>query len=215
MRCHLMPRGVWLLPLLWLVWMPMAWASDNASVLLERFFANSQTVTADFVQEVVNHNGEIVQRATGKLWLARPGRFRWDYAGKNGQVIVSDGKKVWLYEPALQQVTVQPLGKALGATPAALIAGNNVLPKDFEISALPTKDGLLWVLLKPKTGQSQGFTAIQMGFTANGTLRVMEMEDDFQQRTILHFHNVQINTRIAPGTFRFIPPHGVDILSNP
>ena len=193
---------------------PPALAADPGA-LLEKFFQSSKTVTADFQQEVLNHGGVVEQRAAGQLWIARPGRFRWNYAGKNGQMIVSDGQQVWLYEPALQQVTVQPLGKVLGRTPAALIAGRNVLPSDFQISALPEKNGLQWILLKPKEGQSQGFTSIQMGFDSSDQLREMLMEDAFQQETVLHFDHVRVNVPIANATFHFTPPAGVDVLKNP
>jgi outer membrane lipoprotein carrier protein len=191
-----------------------AWATAPAA-LLQKFFQSSRTVTASFQQEVLNHGGVVEQRAQGKLWISRPGRFRWDYAGKNGQTIVSNGEEVWLYEPALQQVTVQPLGKVLGSTPAALIAGRDVLTTDFDISALPAKDGLDWVLLKPKQGQAQGFTAIRMGFNSAGQLRQMWMEDAFQQQTVLHFEKVRTNIPISSQTFHFTPPAGVDVLKNP
>ncbi|MEY2341039.1 outer membrane lipoprotein chaperone LolA [Acidithiobacillus sp. IBUN Pt1247-S3] len=187
----------------------------DPSALLEKFFQSSKTVTADFQQEVLNHGGVVEQKASGQLWIARPGRFRWNYTGKNGQMIVSDGQQVWLYEPALQQVTVQPLGKVLGSTPAALIAGRNVLPEGFQISALPDKNGLQWVLLKPKKGQSQGFTSIQMGFDNSGQLREMLMQDAFQQETVLHFEHVRVNVPIPNKTFHFTPPAGVDVLKNP
>ncbi len=194
-----------------------AWAATatSAAAVMQKFFQTSKTISADFQQEVVNHGGVVMQRAQGQLWIERPGRFRWNYAGKNGQMIVSDGQQVWLYEPALQQVTVQPLGKVLGSTPAALIAGRDVLPADFQISSLPAKDGLQWVLLTPKKGQSQGFTSIRMGFDAAGQLRDMRMEDAFQQETVLHFDHVRVNVPIASKTFHFTPPAGVDVLKNP
>ncbi len=182
---------------------------------LHRFFQDTHTVTADFSQEIANAQGEIIKRASGRLWISRPGKFRWDYAGADGQVIVSNGERVWLYEPALQQVTVQPLSKSLGSTPAALIAGRDTLDRDFKVQTLPAKDGLQWVLLEPKDGQTQGFTALRLGFDGRGQLREMRMEDAFSQKTLLRFTKVRINRPIAAHTFQFVPPKGVDVLSNP
>ncbi len=223
-KCMLLPRRAtdlvrlcvsvvfgWLL----MVGVSLPLFAAEPGALLEKFFRSSKTVTADFQQEVFNHGGVVEQRASGQLWIARPGRFRWNYAGKNGQMIVSDGRQVWLYEPALQQVTVQPLGKVLGSTPAALIAGRDVLPTDFQISSLPAKSGLQWVLLKPKKGQNQGFTSIRMGFDNAGQLREMLMEDAFQQETVLHFEHVRVNVPISDKIFHFTPPAGVDVLKNP
>ncbi len=181
--------------------------------MLHHFFQSTHTITAQFSQEVANHNGQIVKKAGGTLWISRPGKFRWDYSGTNGQTIVSNGLKVWLYEPALQQVTVQPLGKALGSTPAALIAGNDDLSQRFNISDLGVKNQLHWLLLRPKNGQDQGFTALRLGFDAAGILKEMRMEDAFQQETVLHFTHVEINHAIPGQEFQFTTPAGVDVLS--
>ena len=188
-------------------------AAATGLAMLQDFFQKTHTITAQFSQEVANHDGQIVKRTSGMLWISRPGKFRWDYSGDNGQTIVSNGKKVWLYEPALEQATVQPLGKVLGSTPAALIAGNDDLGQRFKITDLGQKDGLHWLLLHPKTGQDQGFTALRMGFDAQGALRQMRMEDAFQQQTVLRFEHIKINHPISAQEFQFTPPAGVDVLS--
>ena len=193
---------------------PAAWAGDVLGAL-HHFFQDSRTVTASFTQKVSRPDGQVVKRATGRLWISRPGKFRWTYAGSDGEVIVSNGQKVWLYEPALQQATVQPLGRALSSTPAALIAGRDPLARQFAIRVLPAASGLDWVLLVPKDGQNQGFTSIRMGFDRQGRLREMRMGDAFQQTTTLKFSDIHINGPIAASKFRFSPPSGVDVLSNP
>ncbi|MHB1803834.1 MAG: outer membrane lipoprotein chaperone LolA, partial [Acidithiobacillus ferrooxidans] len=124
-----------LVPLLILGGIQLA-AAATGLAMLQDFFQKTHTITARFRQEVANHDGQIVKRTSGKLWISRPGKFRWDYDGRNGQTIVSNGEKVWLYEPALEQATVQPLGKAIGSTPAALIAGNDDLGRRFRITDL-------------------------------------------------------------------------------
>ena len=198
--------------LLLLGWSTLASAASGLN-MLHHFFQDTHTITAQFSQEVANHNGQIVKRANGTLWISRPGKFRWDYSGVNGQTIVSNGNKVWLYEPALQQVTVQPLGKALGSTPAALIAGNDNLNARFKITDEGEKGGLHWLLLDPKSGQDQGFTALRLGFDSQGALREMRMEDAFQQETVLHFTHIEVNHAIPGREFQFTPPAGVDVLS--
>ena len=204
---------LWLLvPLLMLGSIQLA-AAATGLTMLQDFFQKTHTITARFSQEVANHDGQVVKHASGRLWISRPGKFRWDYDGRNGQTIVSNGEKVWLYEPALEQATVQPLGKAIGYTPAALIAGNDDLSQRFRITDLGEKDGLRWLLLHPKTGQDQGFTALRLGFDAQGALREMRMEDAFQQQTVLRFEHIRINRPISAQEFQFTPPAGVDVLS--
>ncbi len=198
-----------------LIAVPAAWGGSVLDAM-HHFFQDSRTVTADFTQKVSRPDGQVVKRAAGRLWISRPGKFRWTYEGSDGEVIVSNGRKVWLYEPALQQATVQPLGTALSSTPAALIAGRNPLSRQFTVRILPTgPGGLDWVLLLPKEGQSQGFTSIRMGFDHQGRLQEMRMEDAFQQTTTLKFSKIHINGPIASSKFRFSPPPGVDVLTNP
>ncbi|MHB8248918.1 MAG: outer membrane lipoprotein chaperone LolA [Acidithiobacillus sp.] len=190
-------------------------APAPGSQILQHFFQQVQTVQAQFTQVVTNRNGQIIKRAAGTVWIQRPGKFRWVYDGSNGQTIVSNGTRVWLYDPALQQVTIQPLDKTLGSTPAALIAGKDILASRFVIRDLGSKDGIRWVELQPKNGQDQGFTAVRLGFDARGALQEMRMEDAFQQETVLTFHDIRLNQPIAAREFQFTPPAGVDVLKQP
>ena len=56
--------------------------------------------------------------------LARPDRFRWRYSEPYEQVIVSDGKAVWIYDADLKQVTVRPMGQAMAGSPALLLSSS-------------------------------------------------------------------------------------------
>ena len=214
-RFRVRPMGAWGGLFFALLLAGTGWAqaaSASGSQVLQHFFHQVRTVQAQFTQVVADRNGQVIKRAAGTVWIQRPGKFRWVYAGSNGQTIVSDGTQVWLYDPALQQVTIQPLGKTLGSTPAALIAGKDILASRFVIRDLGSKDGLRWVELQPKGGQDQGFTAVRLGFDARGALQEMRMEDAFQQETLLTFHDIRLNQPIAAQEFQFTPPAGVDVL---
>lgn len=214
-RFRARPLGAWGWLLFALFLAGTGWAqaaSAPGSQVLQHFFHQVRTVQAQFTQVVADRNGRIIKRAAGTVWIQRPGKFRWVYAGSNGQTIVSDGTQVWLYDPALQQVTIQPLGKTLGSTPAALIAGKDILASRFVIRDLGSKDGLRWVELQPKGGQDQGFTTVRLGFDGRGALQEMRMEDAFQQETVLTFHDIRLNQPIAAREFQFTPPAGVDVL---
>ena len=99
---------------------------------LKAFFQNTQSLKAQFHQEVSDNQGRKVQEVDGMVQIQRqadgPGKFRWDYNKPYVQEIVGDGEKVWLFDPELNQVTVRTIGKALGSSPAALLAGSKELP---------------------------------------------------------------------------------------
>ena len=103
---------------------------------LERFqtyVRTTQAASADFDQKVYDRTGKLVQESKGNFAFLRPGRFRWTYAKPNPQLIVGDGERVWVYDEDLKQVTVRRLAKALGSSPAALLAGAADIDKALKL----------------------------------------------------------------------------------
>ena len=110
--------------------------------------------------------------SSGSFDFARPNRFRFAYAKPFEQTIVGDGEKVWIYDADLNQVSSRKLGQALGATPAALLAGGS-LERDFDLANLPAKDGLDWAEAKPKA-KDGAFQAVRVGFKRQGPGRARD-----------------------------------------
>src|SRR4029079_16014359 len=93
-----------------------------------------------FRQNVVNKDRRTTQATSGTFAFQRPGKFRWTYEKPFDQLIVGDGEKVWVFDRDLKQVIVRKLDAALGATPAALLAGDNALEKNFTLVAAGARD---------------------------------------------------------------------------
>ena len=184
----------------------------NAAAI-ERFktFAKStQTARGSFEQKVYDRDRRLSQESKGSFAFQRPGKFRWVYDKPVDQVIVGDGERVWIYDRGLAQVTVRKLARALGSTPAALLAGSADVEGVFELSEAGTRDGLEWLEAKPKDREA-GFEKIRMGFNAAG-LQAMELSDNFGQTTMLRFTALQPNAKVDAKEFRFEPPKGADVL---
>ena len=184
----------------------------NAAAI-ERFktFAKStQTARGSFEQKVYDRDRRLSQESRGSFAFQRPGKFRWVYDKPVDQVIVGDGDRVWIYDRGLAQVTVRKLARALGSTPAALLAGSTDVEKAFELADAGAKDGVEWLDAKPKDREA-GFERIRMGFDASG-LHAMELTDNFGQTTILRFIALEANARVDAKEFRFEPPKGADVL---
>lgn len=174
------------------------------------FLRATQSARADFEQKVYGRDGKLTQESKGSFVFLRPGRFRWTYAKPVDQVIVGDGERVWIHDRDLNQVTVRRLSKALGSTPAALLAGASDVEAAFELSDAGPSEGLEWLEAKPKEREA-GFDRIRMGFDTAG-VAAMELVDNFGQTTKLRFHNLQRNPKLDPAEFRFEPPKGADVL---
>ena len=100
---------------------------------LKSFMRNARTVRADFSQTVLDKSRNIVQTTSGAMQFERPGKFRWIYEKPYEQLIVGDGERIWFYDRDLAQVTVRKLDAAIGSSPAALLAGNNDIEKNFHL----------------------------------------------------------------------------------
>ena len=180
---------------------------------VERFrdyLRSTQTARADFEQRVYDRDKKLVQHSRGSFSLQRPGRFRWTYAQPYPQLIVGDGARVWIHDEDLNQVTVRAMAKALGSTPAALLAGAADVERAFALKDAGRRDGLEWVEAVPREKEA-GFERILLGMGASG-VQAMELADHFGQSTVLRFSNIVRNPALDAATFRFTPPKGADVL---
>src|SRR3954471_16357346 len=185
-------------------------AHADAIGRFKSFLSATQSARADFEQQVYGREGKVTQTSKGSFVFQRPGRFRWTYAKPVDQVIVGDGERVWIHDRDLNQVTVRKISKALGSTPAALLAGASDIEKAFELSDAGARDKLEWLEAKPRDPEA-GFDRIRMGFSATG-IEAMELVDNFGQTTRLRFLNLQRNPKTDQADFRFEPPKGADVL---
>jgi outer membrane lipoprotein carrier protein len=185
-------------------------AQASALERFQAFLRDTQSARATFEQKVYDRERRLVQDSTGTFAFLRPGRFRWRYEKPYEQVIVGDGERVWIHDPDLNQVTVRPMARALGSTPAALLAGSSDVEGAFTFTEAGSADGLEWLEAKPR-GEDSGFERIRLGLAAGG-VRAMELTDHFGQTTVLRFGALERNAPLAPGDFRFVPPNGADVL---
>jgi outer membrane lipoprotein carrier protein len=177
------------------------------------FNAATKTATARFEQEVFDRAGKVIERASGTLAFARPGKFRWTYEKPHTQVLVGDGTKLWIHDPDLNQVTVKRVDQAISSTPAALLAGRDDITRLFTLRDAGTADGLSWVEAVPKA-QDTGFERVRLGLKGK-TLAAMELQDQLGGRTLLRFSDLKANVPVSADTFKFAPPKGADVLEEP
>ena len=203
-------RRAWLFTaVLMLASMPAVQAASEDN-LVQTFFDDLDTLQADFHQEVHDGDNTVQQVSDGKVWIQRPGRFRWDYASPYRQQLVSDGERLWSYDEDLEQVTVQPIGEVLSATPAMLLGGSQPIGSIFTVEPLPASGDRQQFLLKPKNADSN-VTALLLDFT-DRVITGIRAEDNFGNITTFTFSNLVRNRELDSALFRFEPPAGVDIV---
>jgi outer membrane lipoprotein carrier protein len=183
-----------------------AWADSVSD--LKSWLRDTRTLKADFAQSSAGGIGG--GKSQGTMAISRPGKFRWSITKPYNQLMVGDGSRIWLYDPELKQVIVRASQKALGGTPAALLAGDNEADQRFTFKADGEHTGAEWVIAEPKQNDT-GFVRIRIGLAGN-ELKGMILEDSFGQTTTLVFSNVVRNGDAPASLFRFTPPAGADVL---
>jgi outer membrane lipoprotein carrier protein len=173
------------------------------------FLETTKSARGSFVQSVAGKSGRKPQESAGFFAFARPGKFRWSYEKPYRQLLVSDGHQLWSFDPDLNQVTVRKLGQALGASPAALLAGD-ALEDNFVVKEGGTVDGFEFVEATPKA-QDGTFERVRLGFK-DKLPRVMEVRDNFGQVTTLLLNQFEANAVLPAEVFRFTPPKGADLV---
>lgn len=189
-----------------------AFAAGGARAELDRFSENVNSLSASFEQRVFDDGGNQRDAASGTLALARPNRFRWDYLAPEEQRIVADGNHIWIYDVELEQVSVRPQSFDEQQSPLAVLLDLKSLDLQFNSEDRGSLDGAQWLRLTPKSEDAE-FAHVDLGFRDN-QLQRMVMVDIVGQRTEIVFQDWKRNAALAPGTFFFEPPPGVDVVGD-
>jgi outer membrane lipoprotein carrier protein len=188
-------------------------ATAGARDDLSTFTKGLKGLDGHFSQQVFDANGKLKETSNGRVALSAPRLFRWEYAKPYEQLIVADGKSVWVYDPDLQQVTKRPQGTEEANSPLAALIDPSRLDRDYIVQDDGHDDGLDWLLLKPKAGTEASFESARLGFGSKGLMR-MQVIDAVGQKTRVVFDGWQRNPAFAANTFRFTPGKGVDVVGD-
>lgn len=176
---------------------------------LQSFLRDTRAASGAFTQTVTGKSGRKAQQSAGSFLLQRPGKFRWSYDKPYAQLLVSDGNKLWSFDPDLNQVVVKKVGQALGASPAALLAGE-ALEKNFDLKEGAAGKDLEFVEAVPRA-QDASFQKVRIGLR-DRLPQIMEIQDNFGQTTLLHFLRFESNPTVSAGQFHFVAPKGADVV---
>jgi outer membrane lipoprotein carrier protein len=178
---------------------------------LRAFLTQTTSARGEFVQRVSPRSGTSSQPASsGRFEFQRPGRFRWVYEKPYEQLIIADGQRLVLFDKDLNQVTIRKLQASLPSSPASILFGSNDFEREFEVSDAGARDGLEWIVAKPRAKDST-FEHIEIGFRDN-LPAAMKLADNFGQQTQLTFSKLERNPKLVADTFRFTPPKGADVI---
>jgi len=194
--------------------LPMAaHAADSARARMQAFSNDLRAVSADFEQSVTGARGSRGEPSAGSLVLKAPRQFRWQTVSPFEQLIVADGARVWVYDPDLQQVSVRSQSSEEAQSPLTVLTDLSQLDSEFTASEAGERDGARWLKLVSKAKEPD-FEYAELGFDEKNLVR-MRFLDQLGNTTEIRFSNWQRNPQLAPETFAFVPPAGVDVVGDP
>jgi outer membrane lipoprotein carrier protein len=180
---------------------------------LKAFTTGLKGLDAQFAQKVYDGGGKLKESTTGRVALSAPRLFRWEYNKPYEQLVVADGKKVWIYDPDLQQATVREQGTEEQNSPLTALIDPGKLDQQFNVKEIGQQDGLEWLELTPKDEGDVSFQSARLGFKGQ-TLARMEVVDAVGQRTDISFSGWKRNPSFAANTFKYTPAAGVDVVGD-
>jgi outer membrane lipoprotein carrier protein len=181
---------------------------------IQKTYQGLKSFRAQFSQEDRQTDGRRMQ-ATGSVSYLKPGRMRWEYAPPNEQLLVTDGKTVWLYDPILDNVTVQALGELTAGTPLAFLLGAGNLERDFACRAFtqaPPRDGLDYVELVPRT-PIPTLSYLQLGAQRkSGRIAALRMVDAQGNLREVRFTDLHTDVALKEQAFTFQIKPGMEVI---
>lgn len=190
--------------------MPLAALASEGADRLTRMLEPLKTFEARFEQHILDASGERLQEAHGQMWLARPGKFRWEVEAPYQQEVISDGEEVMLHDPDLEQATIQALDHRVTHTPALLLSGSaSDLIDSYDVTRQQQGSAETFTLV-PKLADTL-FEELKMTFRGE-LLTTLQMIDSTGQHTDIEFRDARKNHAIDDSRFAFEIPEGTDVI---
>lgn len=177
------------------------------------------SISGSFVQYAVDQKNVTIQESRGSFKAMRPGFFFWRTEAPLEQEIYSDGAKVTVYDPDLEQATIQAANSNIDNTPAVLFSGdpNRVSSlylvemtqvEESSDSSIPVNQ----YLLTPRSNESL-FDRMRLRFQGKH-LTEIRMRDSLGQESTIRFIQTEVNPDLKPSDFVPTLPEGTDIIED-
>jgi outer membrane lipoprotein carrier protein len=181
-------------------------------------YDNTRDFSAKVTEEMTIASLGKTTTAQGTVAFKKPGKMRWELDHDAPQVIVADGKTLWLYQPKEHQVIKAPFDAAFrSGTPISFLTGVGRIAQDFDVSLDGTSaDGkLVYLMLVPRRDSA---TVGKLRLTVasdNGEIRGAEIFDPLGNVSRLQFTDIRRNQDLPDKDFVFEVPAGIDVVTPP
>ena len=189
-----------------------AQADEQAPAQLRKQLDAMNTLQGNFVQTLFDKSGKKQDESAGTFVMQRPGKFYWKTETPAPQILISNQKTIWLYDPDLQTVNERPFTDDLKKTPVLLLSEDvDKLRKNFTINRTQA-DKTEKYSITPKV--TEGLIQELLLVFADNQLTEFSIRDSLGQLTHIALTNTKRNEKIDENLFNFVTPAGVDVIKN-
>ena len=183
--------------------------SDAACDHVQQKLTNIHTMKATFTQVVrTKHHKPL--HSTGNMALSRPSKLFWKIEHPMAQAVIADGKRLWIYDVSLEQVTVKPERQGVGGVAGLFLAGSHTNVAQYFNVVEHNNGNIVDYDLRSKSNKAN-IQKVHLRFVGT-KLVLLQLFDQLGQNTEIHFNNIQMNQSLPTGLFNFKPPRGVDVI---
>lgn len=193
---------------------PLQLSAQDALQDLDAMLASISTLKADVTQLIVESDGGILEESAIRMQLLKPDGFYWETISPFPELIVTNGKLLWNYQPDLEQVVIEDWDTSRSELAAQLLNGETRnLAEEYSISKGEESSGEhAEFLLQPQASDSE-YSEISISFIRN-ELDAIFLNNKNGEKTVWQFSNVQRNEPIEAEVFEFVPPEGIEVIEN-
>lgn len=191
--------------------MPASETSEQLAQALQKL----HSFKADYTQTLSDKSGKVLQSLEGYLVISKPNKVFWLSRDPFPQQVISNGKKIWVYDQDLDQVTVKPFTGDYASTPALLFSGNSKkLTESFTVKKLAIKDRAAKNTGYSLTPKAKGglFARLDILLDQQQQPVWLKLHDELGQITQIEFSQFKPNYAARASLFDFVAPEGVDVL---
>ena len=179
----------------------MAAPKDELSQRLQK----NEGFSADFSQQLISPEGDVVMEGEGNVEIARPSLFRWTTTTPDENVLVSDGKSLWYYSPFIEQVSIYWQEQATEQTPFVLLTRNRASDWDnYNVE----QNGDTFTLTPSAVDSNQG--QFKLKIDAKGAVQGFSVVEQDGQQSNFVFNNIVLS-KPKSERFTFVVPEGVEV----
>ncbi len=186
---------------------------ESEELRLQELLADVSSLSAEVTQLIIESDGGVLEESLIQMHLLRPNGFYWETLDPFPELVVTNGVKLWNYQPDLEQVVIEDFNSDESELAAQLLSGNTeALGVDYQIQVANADADFISFDLKPVAADSV-YSNIAISFQED-EIESIHVSNKNGEQTVWRFSAVEKNNELGPERFEFQVPQDIEVIDN-